>query len=179
MWHGRDQHTYRDQLLEKSPFRIWWSVSRKPSYALVTTTRVVTFMVATIKKMFSACVTRFLQPMESIKNVRVGFPKGVGLPGKLHVPCLPSLSRGEFLSVALSGVRDYLGGSANNNASWAGKGMGNSIFSSSHSFSPRKQVICWDCFALTPRAKHCSPYLWRSCLHLFVVLYGCLHQPST
>lgn len=69
--------------------------------------------------------------MESIKNVvRGGFPKGVGLPGKLHVLCLPSLNRGEFPSAALSGVLDHLGGFATNNGSWAGEGIGNRIFSS-------------------------------------------------
>lgn len=76
--------------------------------------------------------------MESIKNVaRVSFPKGVGLPGKLHVPVLPSLNGGGILPAAPSGAFDHLGGFTNNNVSWAGKGIGNRTFSSSHSFSQK------------------------------------------
>lgn len=83
----------------------------------------VTLMVTTITKSTSSCVIRFLQPTESIKSVvRVGFPEGVGLAGKLPFPCLPSLSSGEFRSAGLSGVLDH--------GNRTGEGICNRIFSS-------------------------------------------------
>lgn len=79
------------------------------------------------------CYKSFTQSKESIKNVvGGGFPKEWDCLATHTFPACPSINRGEFSPERLSGVLGHLGSFANTNASWAGKGSGNRIFSSSH-----------------------------------------------
>jgi len=83
------------------------------------------------------CYKIFTTNGEHKNVVRVCLPQGVGVPGKLHIPfpAFPASMGENSLPAVLSGEFDPPGGLANDNASWAGRGISHGIFSSSHTFS--------------------------------------------